>query len=107
MICLSYDGQNWKETNAPQYNYYADAANMAIYDDKPVMIGAYGTVNDMDDPSLWRSNASYFEVFDPETEVWSDLKRIPVFPELTFRYEEGTSVTKDDSFLVFGGNLGV
>ena len=81
---------------------------MAIYDDKPVMIGAYETVTlDSMDPSDWRSNASYFETFDPETEVWSDLNRIPVFPELTAEYWGGTSVTKDDSFLVFGGDLGV
>ena len=82
---------------------------MAIYDGKPVMIGAYETVDlsEIEDPSLWRSNASYFEVFDPETEVWSDLKRIPVFPELTAYYWQGTSVTKDDSFLVFGGYYGV
>ena len=82
---------------------------MAIYDGKPIMIGAYETVylNEMNDTSLWRSNASYFEVFDLETEVWSDLKRIPVFPELTGEFEQGTSVTKDDSFLVFGGSLGV
>jgi len=108
-IATIYDGQNWKETNAPQYTYDFDAANMAIYDGKPVMIGAYETVDlsEIEDPSLWRSNASYFEVFDPETEVWSDLKRIPVFPELTAYYWQGTSVTKDDSFLVFGGYYGV
>ena len=78
---------------------------MAIYDDKPVMIGAYEP--GYGDPSDWRSNASYFEAFDPETEVWSELDRIPVFPELTFDYWKGTSVTKDDSFLVFGGHLSV
>ena len=78
---------------------------MVIYDDKPVMIGAYEP--GYGDISLWRSNASYFEVFDAETEVWSDLNRIPVFPELTNHYWQGTSVTKDDSFLVFGGYLNV
>ena len=78
---------------------------MAIYDDKPVMIGS--SQYNPGDPSLWRSNASYFEAFDPETELWSDLNRIPVFPELTAEYWGGTSVTKDDSFLVFGGDLGI
>jgi len=107
-ISTIYDGESWKDTNAPEYDYDLDAANMAIYDDKPVMIGAYETVTlDSMDPSDWRSNASYFETFDPETEVWSDLNRIPVFPELTAEYWGGTSVTKDDSFLVFGGDLGI
>ena len=57
--------------------------------------------------SDWRSNASYFEIFNLETEEWSDLKRNPFFPELTRHYWEGTSVTKENSFLVFGGELGV
>ena len=55
----------------------------------------------------WRSNATYFEVFDPETEEWSDLKRNSFFPEGTEHYWSGSSVTKEDSFLVFGGNVGV
>ena len=42
-----------------------------------------------------------------DTSLWRSLKRIPVFPELTGEFEQGTSVTKDDSFLVFGGSLGV
>ena len=54
-------------------------------------------------PSDFRSNVSYFEAFDPETEEWSDLKRNPFFPELAYEYSSGTSVTKEDSFLVFGG----
>ena len=55
--------------------------------------------------SNWRSNVSYFEAFDPETEEWSDLKRNPFFPELSYSYDSGTTVTKEDSFLVFGGYL--
>ena len=100
----SYDGENWKTTNNYQYSY-RDAANMALYQGQPVMIG----VSDYSGyhPSEWRSNASYFEVFDPETEEWSDLKRNPFFPNLTYAYDYGTSVTKEDSFLVFGGGIGV
>ena len=72
------------------------------------MIGGSETyeLDEMDDPYSWRSNASYFETFDAETEEWSDLKRNPFFNESTRWYWEGTSVTKDDSFLVFGGRLG-
>ena len=96
----SYDGENWKTTNNYQYSY-RDAANMALYQGQPVMIG----VSDYSDysPSDFRSNVSYFEAFDPETEQWSDLKRNPFFPELAYEYSSGTSVTKEDSFLVFGG----
>ena len=72
------------------------------------MIGADETytLNQLDDPYLWRSNASYFETFDIETEEWSDLKRNPFFEESTRWYRQGSSVTKDDSFLVFGGLVG-
>ena len=71
------------------------------------MIGAYEykLMNEFDDRSNWRSNASYFEVFDPATEEWSDLKRHPFFPEGTKSYYGGISVTKEDSFLIFGGHL--
>lgn len=104
---LSYDGKNWTETNMPQYGYDYLAAPMALYRDKPVMIGAYETkkLSDFNDTSLWRSNASFFEVFDRQTEEWSDLKRNPFFPEHTKAYWGAASVTKDDSFLVFGGQL--
>ena len=80
---------------------------MALYKGKAVMIGAYENyeLHELDDRSLWRSNASYFEAFDPETEEWSDLNRNPFFPEGTKSYWEGTSVTKEDSFLIFGGAL--
>ena len=73
------------------------------------MIGAYEhmSIDKYDDYNPWRSNASYFELFDPQTEEWSDLKRNPFFPEKTIWYWQGTSVTKEDSFLVFGGYLGV
>ena len=93
----------------PQYRYDEDAANMALYQGQPVMIGARDWISPifLDDPNDWRSNASYFEVFNPETEEWSDLKRNPLFPELTSHYWYGTSVTKENSFLVFGGELGV
>ena len=78
---------------------------MALYNGKPVMIGAYEykQLDKFDDKSLWRSNASYFEVFDSANEEWSDLKRNPFFPEGTKWYWSGTSVTKEDSFLVLGG----
>ena len=78
---------------------------MALYDGKPVMIGAYEyeQLDRFDDKSLWRSNASYFEVYNSTTEEWSDLKRNPFFPEGTKWYRSGTSVTKEDSFLVLGG----
>ena len=88
---------------------------MALYKGKPVMIGAYETYGldeldsdwtSLDWMDLWRSNASYFETFDIETEEWSDLTRNPFFNESTRWYWEGTSVTKDDSFLVFGGRVG-
>ena len=80
---------------------------MALYNGKPVMIGAdeYMSIDGYDDYNPWRSNASYFEVFDPQTEEWSDLKRNPFFSEKTRYYRWGTSVTKEDSFLVFGGLL--
>ena len=80
---------------------------MALYKGKAVMIGSQETkeLHELEDNSLWRSNASYFEAFDPETEEWSDLKRNPFFPEYTKSYFEGASVTKEDSFLVFGGYL--
>ena len=100
----SYDGENWKSTNNYQYSY-RDAANMALYQGQPVMIG----VSDYSSPDLhsnWRSNVSYFEVFDPETEEWSDLKRNLFFPEMAYSYDYGTSVTKEDSILVFGGYVG-
>ena len=73
---------------------------MALYDGKPVMIGAYEyeQLDRFDDKSLWRSNASYFEVYNSTTEEWSDLKRNPFFPEGTIWYWSGTSVTKEDSF---------
>ena len=82
---------------------------MALYNGKPVMIGAG---EDIEFPYLenstdWRSNASYFETFDPVTEEWSDLKRNPFFSEWTKSYWDGASVTKEDSFLIFGGNLRV
>ena len=88
---------------------------MALYKGKPVLIGAYETygLDDLDSDwtnldwmNLWRSNASYFETFNIETEEWSDLKRNPFFNESTRWYWQGTSVTKDDSFLVFGGRVG-
>ena len=82
-----------------------NAADMALYKEKPVMIGADETFYLTDDPYTWRSNASYFETFDTETEEWSDLKRNPFFPEYTASYYFGTSVTKEDSFLVFGGEV--
>ena len=105
----SFDGQSWEETSSPQYRYDYDATNMALYNGKPVMIGAYENkeLHEFDDNSLWRSNASYFEVFDITTEEWSDLKRNPFFPEGTKWYWSGTSVTKEDSFLILGGKLGV
>ena len=78
---------------------------MALYKGKPVTIGAAETFKLTDDPNNWRSNASYFETFDTETEEWSDLKRNPFFPEYTAYYYYGTSVTKEDSFLVFGGEV--
>ena len=80
---------------------------MALYDGKPVMIGSYEDIeiHNFDDPSDWRSNASYLEAFDPVTEEWSDLERNPFFSEWTKSYWEGASVTKDDSFLIFGGSL--
>ena len=73
------------------------------------MIGAYEHkgLYQLEDFDLWRSNASYFEVFDPTTEEWSDLERNPFFPEWTKSYWEGASVTKEDSFLIFGGYLRV
>ena len=82
---------------------------MALYNGKAVMIGAHAEkdLGEFDDKSLWRSNASYFEVFDNRTQEWSDLKRNPFFPEGTTEYWGGTSVTKDDSFLIFGGILEV
>ena len=72
------------------------------------MIGGYNYYNldDFDDVNNWRSNASYFEIYDPATENWSDLKRNPFFPERTTYYWQGTSVTKEDSFLIFGGAVG-
>ena len=73
------------------------------------MIGAYEHkgLDQFEDFDLWRSNASYFEVFDPTTEEWSDLERNPFFPEWTKSYWEGASVTKEDSFLIFGCYLRV
>ena len=69
---------------------------MALYKGKPVMLGAYETykLDELDNPYSWRSNASYFETFDIETEEWSDLNRNPFFNESTKWYWEGTSVTK-------------
>ena len=78
---------------------------MALYKGKPVMIGAIETYELYADSYTWRSNASYFEIFDTETEEWSDLNRNPFFPEYTAEYIYGTSVTKEDSFLVFGGEI--
>ena len=108
---FSYDGEKstWLPTSPPQYRYDYDSANMALYNGKPVLIGAFGEkeLSDFDDKSLWRSNASYFEVFDNRTEEWSDLKRNPFFPEGTHEYWGGTSVTKEDSFIIFGGTLDV
>ena len=82
---------------------------MALYHEKPVMIGAGENIllHDFDDKSQWRSDASYLEVFDRATEEWSDLKRNPYFPEGTKYYWGGASVTKEDSFLIFGGWNGV
>ena len=82
---------------------------MALYHGKPVMIGAgeHFQLHDLDDKSQWRSNASYLEVYDRGTEEWSDLKRNPFFPEYTKYYWGGASVTKKDSFLIFGGWYGV
>ena len=98
-----------KKTTPPQYRYDYDSANMALYNDWPVMIGAYEhkSLDYFEDFGLWRSNASYFEVFNPATEKWSDLDRNPFFPEWTKSYWEGASVTKEDSFLIFGGYLRV
>ena len=80
---------------------------MALYNGKPVMIGAeeHHHINYYNNTNPWRSNASYFEVFDPIDGEWSDLKRNPFFPEGTKWYWQGTSVTKNDSFLVFGGEI--
>ena len=80
---------------------------MALYNGKPVMIGAeeHHHINYYNNTNHWRSNASYFEVFDPMDGEWSDLKRNPFFPEGTKWYWQGTSVTKNDSFLVFGGEI--
>ena len=80
---------------------------MALYNGMPVILGADEdiSITQFDDPNQWRSNASYFEVFDPATEEWSDLKRNPFFSELTKTYYAGASVTKEDSFLIFGGWL--
>ena len=107
-IFFSYDGETWRKTMPPHYRYDYDAANMALYKGKPVMIGGdeHYELGELDDPYSWRSNASYFETFDTETEEWSDLKRNPFFNESTRWYWSGTSVTKDDSFLVFGGRVG-
>ena len=104
-LCFSYDGQSWRGVSEPQYVYDFDAANMALYDGKPVMIGAMDYTGSP--PSQWRNNVSYFETFDPESGEWSDLNRNTFFPEWTRSYWEGTSVTKDDSFLIFGGILDV
>ena len=73
------------------------------------MIGAYEDVeiHDFEDPTHWRSNASYFEAFDPVTEEWSDLQRNPFFSEWTKSYWKGASVTKENSFLIFGGWLNI
>ena len=80
---------------------------MALYDGKPVMIGADSkALGDFENPSDWRSNTSYFETLDPVNEEWSDLKRNPFFDQWTERYAQGTSVIKEDSFLIFGGYLG-
>ena len=80
---------------------------MALYNGKPVMIGAdeHHSINSYNETNPWRSNASYFEVYDPKDGEWSDLKRNPFFPEGTRYYWEGTSVTKNDSLLVFGGRI--
>ena len=82
---------------------------MALYNGKPVMIGAYDEkeLHEFDDKSLWRSNASYFEVFNSTTEEWSDLKRNPFFPETTKLYTGGTAITKEDSLLILGGRLAI
>ena len=77
---------------------------MALYKGNPVAIGAT-TFKLLEYPENWRSNASYFETFDTETQEWFDLKRNPFFPEYTCYYSMGTSVTKEDSFLVFGGQI--
>ena len=103
-----YDGENWTRTNTP-VNAYSNyhTANMALYKEKPVMVGSVerygeglGQLNEN-----WRSLASYFEVFDPETEEWSTLNRNQFFNEWTSAYRAGASVTKDDSFLIFGGSV--
>ena len=82
---------------------------MALYNGKPVIIGSEEeiVIHDFENPFDWRSHASYFGAFDPITEEWSDLKRNPFFSEWTKSYWEGTSVTKEDSFLIFGGYLRV
>ena len=80
---------------------------MALYKGKPVMVGSVerygeglGQLNEN-----WRSLASYFEVFDPETEEWSTLNRNQFFNEWTRAYRAGASVTNEDSFLIFGGSV--
>ena len=108
LLYFSYDGQSWKATNAPQYVYDFNPPSMALYNEKPVMIGAKSEdLRYFDNPSDWRSNTSYPETFDPVTEEWSDLKRNPFFDQWAYRYQYGTSVVKEDSFLIFGGRLGI
>ena len=67
ILVSSYDGESWESTSPPQYSYDEDAANMALYNGKPVMIGAYEDIeiHDFENLTNWRSNASYFETFDP------------------------------------------
>lgn len=77
---------------------------MALYNAKPVMIGSYDELV-FCQPEPGRNNASYLEIFDPATDEWSDLNRNPFFPEDTEAYMRGASVTKEDSFLIFGGIL--
>ena len=87
------------ETNGPEFYYDRDSANMAVYNNKPVMIGCH---------HYNCADASYFETYDPFTENWSKLNRNPFFGAVdaaTSEYLGGTSVTKKESFIIFGGLL--
>lgn len=78
---------------------------MALYNEKPVMIGSYDEPAHCNPDPNDRNNASYFEIFDPAINEWSDLNRNTFFPEEAKYYMQGASVTKEDSFLIFGGIL--
>ena len=66
------------------------------------MIGSYEPYNG---DQYNKTNVSYFETFDIQTEEWFNLKRNPFIGMWAQSYWEGTSVTKEDSFLVFGGEV--